>query len=129
MQKKLKGLDPQEYEHPLDREALNALESIPGVKAICKKVYELWYEKFSYIDSIGSALLVTEDNLPRVHSLFIKACSILDIQEIPPLYMKQIASDGSFTVNAYASGIYNPYVVLTTRSVEALDDIELILFT
>ena len=41
MQKKLNGLDPQEYEHPLDREALNALESIPGVKAICKKIWEL----------------------------------------------------------------------------------------
>ena len=36
--KRLHSLDPREYEHPLDREALDKLESIPGVKSLIKKV-------------------------------------------------------------------------------------------
>ena len=36
--KRLHSLDPREYEHPLDKEALDKLESIPGVKPLIKKV-------------------------------------------------------------------------------------------
>ena len=44
--KKLTGLDPSEYEHPLDKAALEKLEAIPGVKSILKKLHEVWFKDF-----------------------------------------------------------------------------------
>ena len=121
--KKLTGLDPSEYEHPLDKAALEKLEAIPGVKSILKKLHEVWFEKISYIDNAGSSLVVTEENLPKIHNLLLEACSILDIQKIPPVY---IQNDGTYSINALTSGIHNPYIVINTHSIEALDDLELL---
>ena len=40
----LKGLIANEYEHPLDREALKKLEAIPGARALVKKIWEKYYD-------------------------------------------------------------------------------------
>ena len=45
MSKILYGLDPQEYEHPLDREALNALQKVSGIQAIFQKFQGSTIEK------------------------------------------------------------------------------------
>ena len=121
--KKLTGLEPFEYEHPLDKAALEKLEAIPGVKSILKKLHEVWFEKISYIDNAGSSLIVTEENLPKIYKLLLEACSILDIQKIPPLY---IQNDTTYSINAYTSGIHTPYIVINTHAIEALDDLELL---
>ena len=120
---KLIGLNSREYEHPFDRQALNKLEAIPGVKTIFTKISELWDEKIQYINNAGSNLLVTNENLPKVNDLLNQACSILDIENIPPVY---ISTDGGFQVNAYAAGVKTPYIVINTRSIEALEDDELL---
>ena len=65
-QKRLVSLDPREYEHPLDREALNKLESIPGVKPLFQKIYKEIYEKLDYIQNSGSNLLLTKENAPKI---------------------------------------------------------------
>ena len=120
---KLTGLNSREYEHPFDRQALNKLEAIPGVKTIFTKISELWDEKIQYINNAGSNLLVTNENLPKVNDLLNQACSILDIENVPPVY---ISTDGGFQVNAYAAGVKIPYIVINTRSIEALEDDELL---
>ena len=126
---KLKGLNSREYEHPFDREALKKLEAIPGVKTIFKKISELWDEKIDYINNAGSNLIVTKENLPKVYELLIQACSILDIKEIPPVYITSSGGKGNiggYQINAYASGVQQPYIVINTRSIEALEDDELL---
>jgi len=120
---KLTGLNSREYEHPFDRQALNKLEAIPGVKTIFTKISELWDEKIQYINNAGSNLLVTNENLPKVNNLLNQACNILDIENVPPVY---ISTDGGFQVNAYAAGVKIPYIVINTRSIEALEDDELL---
>ena len=120
---KLIGLNSREYEHPFDRQALNKLEAIPGVKTIFTKISELWDEKIQYINNAGSNLLVTNENLPKVNDLLNQACNILDIEKVPPVY---ISTDGGFQVNAYAAGVKIPYIVINTRSIEALEDDELL---
>ena len=120
---KLTGLNSREYEHPFDRQALNKLEAIPGVKTIFTKISELWDEKIQYINNAGSNLLVTNENLPKVNDLLNQACRILDIEDVPPVY---ISTDGGFQVNAYAAGVKIPYIVINTRSIEALEDDELL---
>ena len=75
----LEELSPKEYEHPLDREALNKLESIPGVKPLFKKIYKEIYEKLDYIQNSGSNLLLTKDNFPRVTKILDQAAKVLDV--------------------------------------------------
>jgi hypothetical protein len=39
--KKLELLHPSEYEHPLDRKALQALEGTPGLESLTRKLFNM----------------------------------------------------------------------------------------
>ena len=124
--KRLVSLDPREYEHPLDREALNKLESIPGVKPLFKKIYKEIYEKLDYLQNSGSNLLLTKDNFPRVTKILDHAAKVLDINLIPPIYVAGLDMQGGYTLNGWTSGAYEPHIVLTKRALDELDDSELL---
>ena len=124
--KRLHSLDPREYEHPLDREALNKLESIPGVKPLIKKIYKEYLEKIFFINNYGSNVLITRDNYPRVHNLLIEASRVLDISSVPPLYISGLDMEGRYTLNGWTQGVDEPHIVLTKRSIDELDEKELL---
>ena len=124
--KRLVSLDPREYEHPLDREALNKLESIPGVKPLFQKIYKEIYEKLDFIQNSGSNLLLTKDNYPRVTKILDQAAKVLDINLIPPIYVAGLDINGGYTLNGWTSGAYEPHIVLTKRALDELDDSELL---
>ena len=88
MPKTLSALDPIEYEHDLDKAALNTLEKIPGLPKLTKKFYELGAEKLVRIEYTGQYLAINKNNFPRIFNLYIQACNTLDIKEIPELYIK-----------------------------------------
>ena len=46
----LEELSPKEYEHPLDRKAINTLEAIPGVRALVAKIWEKFLQKFLVLE-------------------------------------------------------------------------------
>ena len=69
MSKILYGLDPQEYEHPLDREALNAMQKISGIQAIFQKFQGSTIEKAMILQHKGEKLKVNENNFKKLHSL------------------------------------------------------------
>ena len=85
--KKLIGLNYEEYEHPKDKNALDALSAIPGVDSVTKKIFEKYLDKELFFNVLASGIEVTRDNEPRLHSLLSSCCAILDIHEIPPLYI------------------------------------------
>jgi len=119
--KRLISLDPREYEHPLDREALNKLESIPGVKPLFQKIHKEILEKLLYIENSGSNILLTKDNYPRAIEILNEAAKVLDIDLIPPLYVED-----SDNINASTSGSSKPNIVLTKSALDELDDSELL---
>ena len=126
IKKRLLSLDPREYEHPLDKEALNKLESIPGVKPLIKKIYKEFLEKFFYLNNYGSNVLITKDNYPRVHNLLIEASRVLDMNSVPPLYITCLDMDGKYTLNGYTQGVDEPHILLTKRSIDEFDEKELL---
>ena len=119
--KRLVSLDPREYEHPLDRETLNKLESIPGVKPLFQKIHKEILEKLEYIENSGSNILLTMDNYPRVIKILNEAAKVLDIDLIPPIYVE----DGD-SINGSTSGSSKPNIVLTKSALDELDDSELL---
>ena len=117
MAKILYGLDPQEYEHPLDREALNALQKISGIQAIFQKFQGSTVEKAMILQHKGEKLKVNENNFKKLHNLFLEGCEILDFDTPPDLY-----TSWDYNLGASAFGVENPSVHITSGTIDILDD-------
>ena len=117
----LENLSPKEYEHPLDRKAINTLEAIPGVRKVVEKIWEKFLQKFLVIEYMGSSLKITSDNYPEIYNLLDEACLILNVKEIPPLYL---VNDPN--MQAYAIGASKPFIGITYALIERLEPAELL---
>ncbi len=119
--KKLIGLNAADYEHPLDRTALEKLESIPGARTIVTKIWEKYLDKLVFFENTGSNIEVNKENYAYVYDLLLEACSILDVKDIPPLYLVS-----SPEMNAYATGVSRPVICINYATIERLDKDELL---
>lgn len=120
VKERLTGLSSKDYEHEFDRNALETLKNTAGLETIIKKFYQYGLERMMKIRYTGSNIKVTNKNLPMVHKALLTACSILDIQKIPDLYI-----DTGF-INASTMGVEQPIVVLTTGCIGLLTYDELL---
>jgi len=114
----LKGLAPDEFQHPADVAATEALQKVPGLDKAIKKVMEYGLERLYYLDNIASNVRVTEDMFGRLHRSLVWGCTILEVDE-PELY---VTVDP--TPNAWTYGDTSPFIVLTSGLVDLLDDEE-----
>lgn len=119
--KKLILLNPREYEHPFDKKALNTLEGTPGLDKLVREFYKHGLERVFRILYTGSYLKVKEDHFPGLYVSLEEVCSIIDLNNIPDMYIHQQAG-----INAEAIGAKNPMIVLTRRAVDWLSKNELI---
>jgi Zn-dependent protease with chaperone function len=116
----LSGLRPQAYEHPLDTQALDALQRTKGLDTVVRKCNELGFERLLRVQLTGSHLRVGPDQFPDLHEKLLTACAILDVPKVPDLY---VAAGGE--INAFTAGVERPLVVLNTGAVDLLTDDEL----
>lgn len=116
----LTHLDPQEYEHPFDTEALNTLQGTPGLEALTKKMFEYGIERLLKVQYTGSSLKVNENNFPEISSVFREACKTIYLPAEPDLYIKL-----EFGINAFTTGVEKPLIVLASGTVDSLTDDEL----
>ena len=119
--RQLTGLRPQAYEHPLDAQALNALQKTSGLETVVRKCNEWGFERLLRVQLTGSHLRVTADSVPEVHEKLVAACSILDLPGVPDLYLA--AGD---ELNAFTAGVDRPLIVLSAGLVDRLTDDELL---
>ena len=117
----LTGLDHSQYEHPLDRAALEKLESIPFLTTACKWVTSNFIERVYNIQYTGSNLKVTKDNYPKIYEYLVEACRILDLQQVPELYITW-----GYDINACTIGAENPIIVLNSGLIDLCDDDEIL---
>ncbi len=117
----LTGLDHSQYEHPLDRAALEKLESIPFLTTTCKWVTSNFIERVYNIQYTGSNLKVTKDNYPKIYEYLVEACRILDLQQVPELYITW-----GYDINACTIGAENPIIVLNSGLIDLCDDDEIL---
>jgi Zn-dependent protease with chaperone function len=116
------GLGADEFQHPHDQAATEALRGLPGLDLVVSKVLELGLERIYYLENIAENVRVTARMLPRLHKYLGWACKILDVEE-PELYVTMDPNP-----NAYTFGHKRPFIVVTSGLVELLGDEEL-LFT
>ena len=116
----LSGISSKAYQHPADRAATAALQAIPGLDAVIRKLIELRYERAFRQSLMARAVRVGPDQLPTVWSKWEDVVKTLDLPASYDLYVT------SFPIaNAAAIGSERPIVVLNSASITLFDEQEL----
>jgi Zn-dependent protease with chaperone function len=114
---KLDGISPRAYQHPADRAATAALQKVPYLDQVVRKLVALGYERALRTFALGASVRLGQDQLPRIWVLHRQVFNTLDVERVPNLYMTQYPF-----ANAAAIGVDKPIVVLNSELVRILDD-------
>jgi Zn-dependent protease with chaperone function len=112
----LEGISPRAFQHPADRAATAALRQVPYLDAVVRKLIELGYERAYRQALLGSAVRLGQDQLPRIWVLEREVFHVLDLPDVPDLYIWQVPEANAFT---FGSG--RPLIVLNSELVRLLD--------
>ncbi|HET9624914.1 MAG TPA: M48 family metallopeptidase [Kofleriaceae bacterium] len=115
----LNGLHIDDFRHPSDTRATEALKRIPGLDKAIAKILEYGLERLYYVDNVASNLRVTPKMFGRLHRSLTWATKILDVPE-PEMY---VTVDP--VPNAFTYGHTRPFITLTSGLVDMLSDEEL----
>lgn len=115
------NISPRAWEHPADRAALSALQSIPGLDMLLQKMVGATTERSLRLVALSSAVRVSERQFAKVHKLFREACHVLDVKAPPELFVS-----ASPFVNARAVGMEKPFIMLNSSLLDTLTEEELL---
>jgi Zn-dependent protease with chaperone function len=115
----LSGLSVDEFRHPSDQRATDALKKVPGLDKVLAKILEVGLERIFYIENVASNLRVTPTMFGRLHKSLTWATKILDVPE-PEMYVTVDPMP-----NAWTYGHTRPFITLTSGLVDMLTDEEL----
>ena len=110
------GLKADQFRHPLDLEATNALKQLPGMDFWVRQLLGQLGEQFFLLENLASSVLVGEQQLPHLHQLLLDACKVLDL-EPPQLYVRQHPVPNAYT---FAMRGRQPFIVLHTSLIDLL---------
>src|SRR5215217_3694394 len=117
---RVKDISPKAYEHPADRAATAALQSIPMLDVVVRKLIEFGYERALRQVFLAGSVKLGSEQLPEAWAAHRAACARLDLPAVPDLYLTQFP-----VTNAAAIGAERPMVMVNSRSVEVFDEDEL----
>jgi Zn-dependent protease with chaperone function len=113
---RLPDISPKAYEHPADRAATAALGSIPMLDLVVRKLIDFGYERALRQMYLGGSVRIGIDQLPDIWTRHRHILGVLDMPDVPDLYLTQFPM-----ANAMAVGAGKPILVLTSGAVELLD--------
>src|SRR3954468_17852441 len=112
----LKGISPRALQHPADRAATAALHQVPYLDQVIRKLIQLGYERALRQAYLGSSVRLGQEQLPEIWVLEREVFNVLDLPEVPDLYLTQMPWANAFTI-----GAGNPIIVLNSELVRLLD--------
>ncbi len=114
---RLKDISPRAFEHPADRAATAALQSIPSFDRVVRKLLELGYERALRAAYLGSSVRLGPDQLGETWNLHHQVFRTLDVptDDVPELYVTQFP-----VANAMTFGAGTPIVVVNSQLVTLL---------
>lgn len=115
-----KGISCEAFRHPLDRQAEQALRSLPGFDLVARKFVEFFAERPQFVYLMGNTIQVGPRQYSSIYQIFRDCVRDLDIYPEPALFVDQNAQ-----ANSYALGQDNPYIVINTGILDLLDSSEL----
>jgi Zn-dependent protease with chaperone function len=117
---RLINLSSKAYEHPADRAATAALQTIPMLDVVVRKLIEFGYERAFRQQFLAASVRLGDDQLPNVWADWNAVCARLDLPDRYDVYLTQFP-----ITNAAAIGADKPMVVVNSRCVDLLDELEL----
>jgi Zn-dependent protease with chaperone function len=114
------GISSEAFRHPLDRQAEQALRSLPGFDLVARKFVEYFYERPQFVYLMGNTIQVGPRQYSTIYQIFRECVRDLDIYPEPALFVSQNAQ-----VNSYALGHEHPYIVINTGLLDLLDEAEI----
>lgn len=114
------GISSEAFRHPLDREAEEALRSLPGFELLASKFVEFIYERPQFVYHMGNSIQVGPRQYPTLYGIFRECVRDLDVYPEPTLFVTQ-----NPVVNAYSLGKEHPYIVMNTGLLDILNETEL----
>lgn len=117
---RLTDISPRAYEHPADRAALTALRKVRGFDQMLRWLSGLFAGRSPRLLALASTVRVDARQFPTVHRLTQDGAAILDLPEVPEVFVTNDPQPNARTV-----GIDQPFLVLTSGLVDLLDEEEL----
>jgi Zn-dependent protease with chaperone function len=117
---RLLEISSKAYEHPADRAATAALQSIPMLDVVVRKLIEFGYERALRQELMAGSVRLGSEQLSTAWAMHRAAYARLDMEVVPELYLTQFP-----IANAAAIGSERPMVLINSRTVELLDEEEL----
>ena len=114
------GISSEAFRHPLDRQAEQALRSVPGFDLVARKFVEFLYERPHFVYQMGNSIQVGPRQYASLYQMFRECLRDLDMTTEPTLFVSQAP-----LVNAYALGQERPCIVLNTALLDVLSAEEL----
>ena len=117
-------IDWQSLMHPHDRDAIAAMEELPGFSTVMKWILTGIIEKLNYGENIGNNLKLGPRQLPEYYNMLVDVCGTLGIQDIPELYLSMNPYP-----NAATCGEQRIYITMTSGLLESLstDEVKTVL--
>ena len=117
----LKGVSPQNWEHPADKAALSVLKKMKGFDELVKRVIGITTEKSLRLIHLASSVKVTNTQFARINYALNMACAVFDYPNKPDVFVAQ-----SPFLNAATLGADNPFIVIQSNTILHLSDEELL---
>lgn len=114
-------LNPNEYEHKYDRNALNVLNKIPGLDKHCRDEMKNNWERQYRLIHTGSSIKVTPTQFPTIFQILLEACANINLKTIPDLYIQK-----GFDINAFTIGSEKPSIMVHGEAIELLTPEEIL---
>jgi Zn-dependent protease with chaperone function len=114
------GISSRAYEHPADRSALVALRSLSGFDTVLRRLSGLVSERSLRLMFLAGSVRTGHDQFRGLHDMVRDAAYILDLDDVPEMYIVQDPAPNAMTL-----GTDRPFIVLSTGLLDLLDDAEL----
>ena len=109
------------FQHPLDSQALAALEKMPLLPTLVKKFNALVGERFMHIEHVSNNLRVSAEQYPSLYRQYVRMANAIDLPKLPDLYI-----DTSPVINAYAMGTHGYFIVVNSGLIDLMNEDELL---
>ncbi len=123
MPEKLYQISVDDFMHPDDLAAVQALQNVPAIERLVSQMEEQANQIMVRMTTLGSCVRLTEENAPRVCRLVRHACEIMDYDKIPEIYTRR-----EYSLDVTPSGVDQPVMIIPDLALNTLDD-ELLYFT
>ncbi len=115
----MQAVNARDYQHDLDRKALEQLEAIPGFSVALKGFLKIFSETIFHGLNMSGKIRLSAEQLPDIYNLLPPICEVLAIDE-PELYLEMNPMP-----NAYTFGDSTIFITLTSGLIEHMEEDEL----